>query len=298
MKRSHLKALWKQGFAAALAAVLLLAAGCGAAPGETEKTGTAAPDTSDAAAAIQTMQNTQEPEAPVGTEGVTAPETVETEASAPETGEPASTREVLGVISTENERFNRFLTGFVQQEIVNTKTELDEDAELVRFAFRYLQYNDPDAVAEQEDGSEPCRVLTLEQVNETLTSLLGRTVSPDREDYSILEDGAGEFHCSFRDGSFVHTPPYHKDAFGFPLRFALIEGVDEENSILYFRLYKVNPNIWEPGEADRHVPILPAMSFLDAEGAPEITRLGTGTAVLRDLGEDLQLIEYEITQYR
>lgn len=282
MKRSKHAPLWKQGLAAALALVLLLAAGCGADAGKAATDSAAATGGSDAStAAVQSTEPVRNTEASVETEPATE-ETV------------PYTKSVLGLISLEEERLNRFLTGFVQQEIVNTQTELDEDAELVRFVFRYLQTNDPGSVLEQEDGDEPCRILTLEQVNETLTKLMGRTITPDREDYSIIADGEEEFHCSFRDGRFIHTPPYFSFAYGFPLRFALVERIDREACTLYFRLYRVNPLLWEVGEADRHVPLLPSMSFLDADRGPEIAKIGTGVAVLRDLGEDLQLVEYEI----
>lgn len=273
--------LWKQGLASALTIVLLLAAGCGAESGNAEKRSTAAPDsTAVTAAATQPTEAPQQTEAPI----------IETENEATE----PTMKQVIGVISDENKRFNQFLTGFVQQEIGNTKTELDEDAELVRFVFRYLQTNDPDSVLEQEDGGKPCRVLTLEQVNETLNTLMGRTLTPDREDYSILVDGAEEFHCRFQDGRFVHTQPYHTFAYGFPLRFALVEKVDMESNTLYFRLYRVNPISWEPGEADRHIPLLPLFTIASAELNHDIARIGTGVAVLRDLSEEnLQLVEFE-----
>ena len=200
------------------------------------------------------------------------------------------------MISVSSERLNRFLTGFVQQEVLNTQTDLDEDAELVRFAFRYLQYNDRNSVTEQE-GDNPCRILTLEKVNETLNRLLGRTITPDREDYSILTDESEEFHCSFRDGSFLHTPPYHTDEYGYPVRFALVETVDEETCTVHFRLYRANVSAWEVGEADRHIPLLPAMSFLDAETANSTTknwiiRIGEGDATFRDFSKNLQLVEF------
>ena len=184
---------------------------------------------------------------------------------------------------------------------MNTQTDLDEDAELVRFAFRYLQYNDRNSVTEQE-GDNPCRILTLEKVNETLNRLLGRTITPDREDYSILSDESEEFHCSFRDGSFLHTPPYHTDEYGYPVRFALVETVDEETCTVHFRLYRANVSAWEVGEADRHIPLLPAMSFLDAETANSATknwiiRIGEGDATFRDFSKNLQLVEFSAELY-
>lgn len=184
----------------------------------------------------------------------------------------------------------------VQQNITNTSTDLDEDEELIRFVFGYRRANDPESVAEQQYNGVSCRALTLEQVNETLTYYFGKTVSPDREDYSITLDENESFYCVYRDGWFLNVPPYPTEEFSFPIRFALVERVDEETCTLHFRLYQINPYAWGVGEAERHVPILPIMSIFDAERTNDATRdwiarLGKGEAVLRDLGEDLQLVE-------
>ena len=287
MKQFKHSTHWKQWLAAAAAVSLLFAAGCSSGAGKAAKDSTAAPGTTEVTTAepIDTSRAAEETTLPV--------ETVD---------EPEETSKfVAGVISVSSERLNRFLTGFVQQEVLNTQTDLDEDAELVRFAFRYLQYNDRNSVTEQE-GDNPCRILTLEKVNETLNRLLGRTITPDREDYSILSDESEEFHCSFRDGSFVHTPPYHTDEYGYPVRFALVETVDEETCTVHFRLYRANVSAWEVGEADRHIPLLPAMSFLDAEGANSATknwiiRIGEGDATFRDFSKNLQLVEFSAELY-
>jgi hypothetical protein len=287
MKQFKHSTHWKQWLAAAAAVSLLFAAGCSSGAGKAAKDSTAAPGTTEVTTAepIDTSRAAEETTLPV--------ETVD---------EPEETSKfVAGVISVSSERLNRFLTGFVQQEVLNTQTDRDEDAELVRFAFRYLQYNDPGSVTEQE-GDHPCRILTLEKVNETLNRLLGRTITPDREDYSILSDESEEFHCSFRDGSFLHTPPYHTDEYGYPVRFALVETVDEETCTVHFRLYRANVSAWEVGEADRHIPLLPAMSFLDAEGANSATknwiiRIGEGDATFRDFSKNLQLDEFSAELY-
>lgn len=287
MKQFKHSTHWKQWLAAAAAVSLLFAAGCSSGAGGAAKDSTAAPGTTELTTAepIDTSRAAEETTLPV--------ETVD---------EPEETSKfVLGVISVSSERLNRFLTGFVQQEVLNTQTDLDEDAELVRFAFRYLQYNDRNSVTEQE-GDNPCRILTLEKVNETLNRLLGRTITPDREDYSILTDESEEFHCSFRDGSFLHTPPYHTDEYGYPVRFALVETVDEETCTVHFRLYRANVSAWEVGEADRHIPLLPAMSFLDTETANSTTknwiiRIGEGDATFRDFSKNLQLVEFSAELY-
>ena len=286
MKECKRTIRWKRWLAAVAAVSLLFAAGCGSGSGAPVEASTAAPGASEETPTepMDTSRAAEEPALPADS------------AAEPE----ESPRLVPGEISPSSERLNRFLTGFVQQEVLNTQTDLDEDAELVRFVFRYLQYNDPDSVTEL-DGN-PCRILTLEQINETLNRLLGRTVTPDREDYSILTDASEEFHCSYRDGSFLHTPPYHRDAYGFPVRFALVDAVNEESCTVHFRLYKANVLAWEVGEADRHIPLLPAMSFLDAEGANSATRdwiirIGEGDAAFRDFSEDLQLVAFAAELY-
>ncbi len=200
------------------------------------------------------------------------------------------------------ERLNVFLTSVVQQNIENTKTDLDEDAELIRFAFGYRKTADPDSFSEREYEGVLCPALTLGQVNETLTYFFGKTVSPDREDYRAESGGSADFNCVFRDGVFLNVPPYPTEKYDFPLRFALVESVDEETCTLHFRLYRINPDDWGEGEAGRHVPFLPIMSVYDAENKNGetrnwITRLGKGEAVLRDLGDELRLVEMTCSLY-
>ena len=287
MKRFRHTIHWKQWLAAAAAVSLLFAAGCSNSSGKTAKDSTAAPGTSQVTTAEPIDTSLAAEETDLQVETVDEPE--------------ESSKFVAGLISISSERMNRFLTGFVQQEVVNTKTDLDEDAELVRFAFRYLQYNDRKSVTEQE-GDNPCRILTLEQVNETLNRLLGRTVTPDREDYSILTDESEEFHCSFRDGSFLHAPPYHTDEYGFPILFALSEKINTETGTVHFRLYQVNVAAWGVGEAGRHISVLPMLTIREAESGNKETRLwtpriGEGDAVFRDFGENLQLVEFSAELY-
>jgi hypothetical protein len=296
MKRYQLN--WKQGLAALLAAALLFAAGCTVSSGDAPRDSAAAPTGSEPAAAESTSSDpavealAQTAEAPAETAADPEP----TEKTVEET------RRNLGEITDEQERLNYFVTCIVQQDIVNSQTDLDEDAELVRFAFRYLRWNDPDAVLEEEDGGVPCRTLTLGQVNETLNALFGKTISPDQEDYSIQLDENEAFYCVYRDGCFRNVAPYPTEVFPFPVRFALVEKIDEETCTVHFRLYRINPYAWGLGEAARHVPILPAMSIYDAEsGRGEtkdwIIKIGEGDAVFRDFGEELQLIELDGALY-
>ena len=236
---------------------------------------------------------------PVSTQAPVSDSESDASSTRPPVDWSASTREPAGFVSSEEVRLNCFLTSIVQQNIENTKTDLDEDAELIRFAFGYRKTNDAASILEQEENGVSCRTLTLEQVNETLCSLFDITISPDREDYGIPDD---DFHCVFRDGCFWNVPPYPVERVSFPLRFALVEKIDEKTCTLHFRLYTLNPDAWEEGEAERHVPLMPMTSILDAETRREgskdwITRIGEGDAILRDFGEELQLVEMKATLY-
>ena len=207
-------------------------------------------------------------------------------------------KKLRGASDPEEDRLNYFLTSIVQQDILNTATDLDDDAELVRFVFRYRKTNDPSSILEEEDGSAACRSLTLEQINETLSKLFGKTVSPDREDYSLVLENDETFHCVYRDGRFLNTAPFPTETYSFPLWFAITEKIDEENCTLHFRLYRINPGVWGEGEAERHVGVMPAGNVVVAEMQNQNTKdwytfVGEGDAKLRDLGKDLQLVEME-----
>lgn len=285
---THFKhAFWqKQWLAAVLAVVLLLAAGCGAGSGNEAKDSAATPGDSEVTAAepIDTSRAAEDP-----AESTPADEAPAAEKSA---AEPAETPpKPLWEVGPEQARLNRFLTSIVQQDIVNTQTDLDEDAEMVRFVFGYRKTNDPTSILEQDDGEDICRTLTIEQVNETLTMLFGKSISPDQEDYSIIFDESEGFHCFYRDGVFRNVPPYPTERYPFPIRFALVSRIDEETFTLHFKLYQANPWIWGEDETERHLGVLPFMSFREAEGSDVISFLGEGDAILHDFGEDLQLIE-------
>ena len=155
---------------------------------------------------------------------------------------------------------------------------------------------------EENDDGVSCRTLTLEQVNETLDLFFGRTVSPDREDYSILNEEGEGFHCVFRDGCFWNVPPYPTAKYDFPVRFALADKINEKTSTVHFRLYRTNPDSWGAGEAERHVQILPMLSLYEAENGNSATKtwivkIGEGTAVLSVSGDDLKLVKMTTSLY-
>lgn len=283
MKRTKQESGKKLALTAA-ALLLLLTAGCGSNAGSAVTDVPVSPVISDTpvSAALETPDEAEEP-------AQTAPAAEEAAAEEPAAEVPRP----LGVLNPDTARLNVFLTGIVQQNIVDTRTDLDEDAELVQFVFGYRKTNDPRSILEQEDSGVSCRTLTLEQVNETLTRLFGKSISPDQEDYSILydEDGSANFHCFYRDGVFWNVPPYPSERYPFPIRFALVSKVDEESCTLHIRLYQANPWIWGEEETERHIGVLPFMTFADAEAGDVISYLGDGYAILRDLDDNLQLVE-------
>ena len=197
-----------------------------------------------------------------------------------------------GEVDPEESRMNIYLTVFAQQGIENLETDLDEDAELVRFAFRYRQANDAKSVLEEEENGETVRVLTLEQVNGTLTKLLGRTVSPDREDYSVMSDGETVFRCAYKDGCFRQISP-DADADEDILRVAKVESYNAKTGALRFRVYQILPANWIDWEV--HIGLLPMTRFDEFEGDKRdiATKIATGDAVLREVDGELRLLDYE-----
>ena len=303
MKKSEHAARRKLALCIAAAVVLLLGVFFGvkalrsrdAEPAQTTQAATGAQDATASQDTVA-VQTTQTP--------VTTALAAETTQPVTETGNPDQSPDppMLGYIEDEEVRLNFFITGIVQQEILNSETDLDEDAELIRFVFGYRRTNAPASILDQEADGVVCHTLTLEQVNETLNELFGKTVSPDQEDYSIPIDETNCFHCVYRDGCFWNVPPYPEEAFSFPLRFALVDKIDEEHGTAHFRLYKINPYVWGVGEAERHVPIMPMASIYEVENGTEETklwniRIGEGTVVYREVDNVLQLVDLTAKTY-
>ena len=316
MEKENKKISPKKWVLIAAAVVLLIAAGFGlrslinrnAVPAASEAESSATP-ASEAESSAATAGEDESSAAPAGEAESSAAPASEAESSAAPAGEDESSAAPAGIITVDKAkapgaqmrgttdpdvvRFNYFLTSIVQQDIVNTKTDLDEDAELVRFAFRYRKTNKPASVTEETVDGVTSRTLTLDQVNETLSKLFGKTLSPDREDYSIALENGEVFSCVYRDGSFVNTSPFPTERYSFPIRFALTETINTENCVLHYRLYRINPWIWGEGEAERHVGVMPASSFIEVDDWEVITFIGEGNAKLKDLSKDLQLVEME-----
>ena len=147
------------------------------------------------------------------------------------------------------------------------------------------------AVHQLSENGETVRVLTLDQVNETLTKLLGRTLSPDQKEYSVESDGKAVFRCEYRDGCFRQLSS-DSDTDEDILRVAKVESYDAETGALRFRVYKILPANWVDWEV--HIGLLPMIRFDEFEGDKRdiAAKIATGDAVLRKLDGELRLLEY------
>ena len=271
MKESKHSFGWKQLLCVALAAALLIAGGFGL----KAMLSRGSARNPEAAGNAPLAGNGSQLDQNAGEAGVTEP----------------SWNHLLGKVDAEESRMNIYLTAFAQQGIENLETDLDEDAELLRFVFRYRTANDAKSVLEQEENGETVRVLTLDQVNETLTKLLGRTLSPDQEEYSVESDGKAVFRCEYRDGCFRQVSADF-DTDEDILRVAKVESYDAETGALRFRVYKILPANWIDWEV--HIGLLPMIRFDEFEGDKRdiAAKIATGDAVLRELDGELRLTEY------
>lgn len=173
----------------------------------------------------------------------------------------------------EHEALNRFLTAFAQQGVENLDADLDEDAELIRFAFIYRRIYDPESIPVQpDDDGELWDTLSPEQVNETLTRLLGRTVTPDETaDYNLLRSDPVGGHCSFHDGYFWQEPSGGDHLLRFVLtdRPLRMEDAAGPCVITDFTVYAVNLTLWPLVELDA----LPALSQEEAAALVQAEKL-------------------------
>ena len=188
----------------------------------------------------------------------------------------------------EREEINRFLTVFAQQGIENLDTDLDEDAELIRFAFIYRRLHDPESIRCQLQDEQLTDTLSPEQVNETLTRLLGKTVTPDENaNYDLLRSEPVGGHCSYHDGCFWQEPSGYDQL----LRFALAEQRDCGSGTLFFTVYAVNSFNWPSFELEP----LPGLGREEAETLVregKLTRCFYGAALLKQAETGPYLAEY------
>ena len=197
--------------------------------------------------------------------------------------------EMLPLEGAEREEINRFLTAFAQQGVENLDTDLDEDAELIRFAFIYRRIHDPESIVYQLQDDQLTDTLTPEQVNETLARLLGKTVTPDENaNYDLLRSEPVGGHCSYHDGCFWQEPSGEDQL----LRFALAERGSADGRVS-FTVYGVNLYNW-PGPGFELDP-LPGLSREEAETLVregKLTRCFYGDARLERSETGLRLLEY------
>ena len=189
----------------------------------------------------------------------------------------------------EREEISRFLTVFAQQGIENLDSDLDEDAELIRFAFIYRRLHDPESIAYQLQDEQLTDTLSPEQVNETLTRLLGKTVTPDENaNYDLLRSEPLGGHCSYHDGCFWQEPSGEDQL----LRFALAEQRDCGSGTLFFTVYAVNRYNWPTVELEP----LPGLGREEAETLVregKLTKCFYGAALVEQTGDGYRLLSYE-----
>lgn len=188
----------------------------------------------------------------------------------------------------EQERLNRFLTVFAEQSIAELGTDLDEDRELVRFAFVYRRIHDPETISYLPEGEQLTDTLTPEQVNETLTQLLGRQVEPRegaRYDLPGTEEEGG--YCSFHDCRFWDSPAH----WDYLPRFALAENWDPAAGMVNFRVYALELYHWPGADLEPlHALSVPEAEALSKEG--KLRLLSQGQARLEETETGLRLLEY------
>lgn len=157
-------------------------------------------------------------------------------------------QEQLSLTDSLLQQVNPLLTVFAQQYITDLSRDLDEEYELASFAHLYVKLYDRGAFRGQDAEGESWETLTLEQVNEVLSALLNKTVSPeDGTDYTALRGDNYAQHESFHDG-FFWWPPADGEQYG---RFALavtaeLAGGGSNASVGgQFRVYEALPEYFE-----------------------------------------------------
>lgn len=117
--------------------------------------------------------------------------------------EPQTTASPEPTYSVNPFEVNDLLTAFAEQGITDSAAELAGEYELAQFAHIYTKLHHWGAIEYQTVEGESWETLTLWQVNETLSALLGRTLSPvEGTDYTIQRGDNYAQHESFHDGCF------------------------------------------------------------------------------------------------
>lgn len=190
----------------------------------------------------------------------------------------------------EQEPLSRFLTCFAQQG-VESMEDLDEDAELIRFAFIYRRIYDPESIpVQRNDDGELWDTLSPEQVNETLTKLLGKTVTPrEGADYSLLRSDPVGGRCGFHDGYYWQEPSGEDHLLRFSLATDALNSRDSGRLEVMFTTYEVRLLYW--GNGDLYP--LPGLSTEEAEALVQegkLKALGTSVAEILETGDGYRLL--------
>lgn len=272
---------WKQGLALAASVALLVVSGFGVKallnrsnqnPGTTLST-----TASTVPSVIETTLPTEseEIEFPVETNPATEP-VVET--TAPQVERPSLDEIKL--------KLNPLLSDFAQLGVGSFDSWTADEAQLVDFAVSYFDLNSITLF-----GKKRITEISLEQVNEFLNRIVGRTVSP--------EDGASynKGHIRYRDGTFSWDggagDPHNCFAIGIILDN---NPYDREGRVVLsvsFRIYKhLNQYGYDPALLEL------TMEEADAKvDAGELGFVSDGQAWVEYVDGDLRLVGYELIKY-
>ena len=204
----------------------------------------------------------------------------------------------------EKEAISRFLTVFVNQHIKNVPMEdLNNPGSLIHFAFVWRRNNDCESITVREGPEGLTDTLTLEQINEVLEPLLGKTVELPENDPGIVNRTPGmDFDYSeqlgreagsvcYRDGCFWDQPAQNDTGLFFAL--ATLRAPDREpgRELVLFKVYYVNYERW--GTID--MAAMPALSTAETEALEAEEKLilkATGEAQLERIEDGYRLLSY------
>lgn len=230
-----------------------------------------------------TSQNPITTQTPIDSSRTT--ETTGTEPAAP------YTREEL------NAMVNPLLTAFAQQSIQDSDVNLAGEYELAQFAHLYTKINHHEAISYRSEGDENFETLSLEEVNEVLTRLLGKTVSPaEGTDYTVLRGDNYASHESFRDGRF-----WWPAADGDPHNAFAIGWVMDDNPFAGSGriVLSVSFTVYEPADYDVDTTGLLTLTPEEAEAlvAPDgLHCVADGIAYVEYLDGELRMLQYQLIE--
>lgn len=212
--------------------------------------------------------------------------------SSPEISEPEFTAPDPNVVKP---LLNPLLTAFAQQYISDSDQNLAGEYELACFAHLYAKLNDREAIRYQTEGDDPYETLSLEQVNETLTRLLGKTVSPEEgTDYTLQRGDNYAIHEQYHDGTFwwpaADGDPHDAFAIGYILDN---QPYDREGRIVL----SVAFTVYEPTDFDTDIAPLLLLTPEEAQAKAESGALrfvSDGQAWVEYVEDHLQMVQYEL----